>query len=76
MRLCLVDPYWEEVDICNSLEGSRVVVRRTCVTMVEDKGYVLVFDPVDEDYHLAWRSERGLGTWGIRGDGVNCFIAR
>jgi len=47
-----------------------------CVTMAEDEGYVLVFDPVDEQYHLAWRSENGLGTWGICGDGVGCFIAR
>jgi len=78
MRLCLVEPRWEEVNICNGLEGSRVAVRRMCVTMDEDEGYVLVFDPVDEEYHLAWRSERGLGlgTWGIRGDGVDCFIAR
>jgi hypothetical protein len=44
--------------------------------MAEDEGYVLVFDPVDEEYHLAWRSEDGLGTWGVRGDGVGCFIAR
>jgi hypothetical protein len=76
MRPCLVEPHWEQVNICNSLEGSSVSVRRMCVTMAEDGGYVLVFDPVDEEYHLAWRSERGLGTWGIRGDGVDCFIAR
>jgi len=44
--------------------------------MAEDEGYVLVFDPVDEVYHLAWRGEYGLGTWGIRGEGVECFIAR
>jgi hypothetical protein len=53
-----------------------VGVSRICVTMAEDDGYVLVFDPVDEEYHLAWRSERGLGTWGVRGDAVGCFLAR
>lgn len=78
MRLCLVEPVWEEVNICNAPLESRtgVGVRRVCVTMAEDEGYVLVFDPVDEEYHLAWRSESGLGTWGIRGDAVECFIAR
>ena len=77
MRLCLVEPFWEEVNICTP-EQSRtgVGVRRVCVTMAEDGGYVLVFDPVDEQYHLAWRSEDGPGTWGICGDGVGCFIAR
>ncbi len=78
MRLCLVEPCWEEVNICNAPQEGRtdLGVRRMCVTMAEDQGYVLVFDPVDEEYHLAWRSEKGLGTWGIRGDGVECFIAR
>src|ERR1017187_7837799 len=78
MRLCLVEPHWEEVNICNTSEESwtGVGVKRVCVTMAEDQGYGLVFDPVDEQYHLAWRSEYGLGTWGICGDGVGCFIAR
>jgi hypothetical protein len=78
MRLCLVEPYWEEVNICNAAEEiwAGVGVKRKCVTMAEDEGYVLVFDPVDEQYHLALRSEYGLGTWGVCGDGVGCFIAR
>jgi hypothetical protein len=78
VRLHLVEPHWEEVNICNTLEESRTGegVGRMCVTMAEEKGYVLVFDPVDEEYHLAWRGEHGLGTWGVRGDAVGCFIAR
>ena len=78
MRLCLVAPRWEEVHIRNTPEEVRtgVGVRRMCVTIAEDAGYVLVFDPVDEQHHLAWRSEHGLGTWGVRGDAVGCFIAR
>jgi hypothetical protein len=77
MRLCLIEPRWEEVNICNSLGNMNAkTVRRMCVTMAEDEGYVLVFDPVEEEYHLAWRGEQGLGTWGIRGDAVGCFIAR
>lgn len=78
MRLCLVEPRWEEVHIRNKPEEIKtgVGIRRMCVTMAEDEGYVLVFDPVDEEHHLAWRSEQGLGTWGVRGDAVGCFIAR
>ena len=78
MRLCLVEPHWEEVNICNTGEEARtgVGVKRMCVTMAEEEGYVLVFDAIDAQYHLAWRSEHGLGTWGVRGDGVGCFIAR
>jgi hypothetical protein len=78
MRLRLIEPRWEEVHICNTPEEIRTGegVSRTCVTMAEDEGYVLVFDPVEEEYHLAWRSEYGLGTWGVRGDAVGCFLAR
>jgi hypothetical protein len=78
MRLCFVEPHWEEVNICNSAEEVRTGagVKRMCITMAEESGYVLVFDTCNEQYHLAWRGERGLGTWGIRGDGVECFIAR
>ncbi len=78
MRPCLIEPHWEEVHIRNTPEEIKtgIGVKRRCVAMAEDEGYVLVFDSVDEVYHLAWRSEFGLGTWGIRGDGVGCFIAR
>ncbi len=55
MRLCLVEQHWERVNICNTSQESwtGVGVKRMCVTMAEDEGYVLVFDPVDEQYHLA-----------------------
>jgi hypothetical protein len=78
MRSCLVEPHWEEVNICNTVVESSAGngLRRRCVTMAEEDGYVLVFDPIDEEYHLAWRGEHGLGTWGVRGDGVGCFLAR
>lgn len=77
MRRCLVEPHWEEANICTS-EGSATGtgVRRMCVTMAEENGYALIFDPLGKEYHLAWRSADGLGTWGIRGTGVDCFIAR
>src|SRR5215472_13840304 len=76
MRLCLIEPHWEKVHICTPREartGEGVI--RKCVTLAEDNGYALVYDPVDEEYHLAWRAEHGLGTWGIRGDAVGCFLA-
>ena len=77
MRRCLVEPRWEEARICTpqgALTGTGM--KRMCVTMAEEENYVLVFDPICEEYHLAWRSAEGLGTWGIRGSGVDCFIAR
>jgi hypothetical protein len=73
MRVCLVEPHWEEANLCIT---NGVVVKRMCVTMAEEEGYVLVFDPIGEEYHLAWRGENGLGSFGIRGDGVGCFLAR
>jgi hypothetical protein len=78
MRLCLVEPHWEEVDLCITDLGvsPQVRAKRICVTMAEDEGYVLVFDPVDELYHLAWRGENRLCTFGIFGNGVECFLAR
>lgn len=78
MRVCLVEPHWETVNICNNPDEIRTGdgVSRMCVTMAEDENYVLIFDLVEQEYNLAWRSERGLGTWGIRGDAVGCFLAR
>jgi hypothetical protein len=78
MRICLVKPQWEEAHICTTAEEIRTGIgkRRMCVTLAEDNGYVLIFDPVEREYHLAWRSELGLGTWGVMGDAVGCFIAR
>ena len=56
MRECLVTPHWEEVNICNPEESLRGVgVKRRCVTMAEENGYALIFDPSCEEYHLAWR---------------------
>ena len=77
MRLCLVEPHWEEANICSPEEAlTGTGVKRMCVTMAEEDGYVLILDPLCEEYHLAWRSADGLGTWDIRGTGVDCFIAR
>jgi hypothetical protein len=77
MRQCLVTPHWEEVNICTPEESVLGAgVKRRCVTMAEEDSYALIFDPLCGEYHLAWRGADGLGTWGIRGDGVECFIAR
>ena len=77
MRQCLVTPHWEELNICTPEESVLGAgVKRRCVTMAEENSYALIFDPLYEEYHLAWRGAEGLGTWGIRGGGVECFIAR
>lgn len=80
MRLCLVNPHWEEVEVRDTFEQIQADVgpRRKCVTIAEDEnGYVLMFDPTENSYVLAYRDgARGLGTFGIRGDAVGCFLAR
>lgn len=75
MRECLVAPHWEEVNICTPEESVRGVgVKRRCVTMAEENSYALILIPYARN--TTWRGADGLGTWGIRGDGVECFIAR
>jgi hypothetical protein len=78
MRRCLVEPKWEEVHIRNTPEEIRTGLgnKRMCVTLAEENGYVLVYDRAEDEYHLAWRSDKELATWGVRGDAVGCFIAR
>jgi hypothetical protein len=80
MQGCLVDPHWEEVEVRDSFEQIQTDFgpRRKCVTIAEDEsGYVLMFDPAENSYVLAYRNgEQGLGTFGIRGDAVGCFMAR
>lgn len=77
MRRCLVEPHWEEAMICTPAESfTGTGVTRMCVAMAEENDYVLIFDPIFGEYHLAYRSADGLDTWGIRGAGVDCFIAR
>jgi hypothetical protein len=76
-RATLVEPYWEKVNICNTREESWIGAgeKRMCVTLAEVEGYILGFDRVDEQYHLAWRGEYGLGTWSVREGGVGCFMS-
>ena len=67
MRRCLVEPRWEEANICTPQESlTGMGVKGMCVTMAEEDSYALIFDPICEEYHLAWRSADGLGTWGVR----------
>jgi hypothetical protein len=79
MRRCLVDPRWEEVEIRDSFEQiqANAGLMRKCVTIAEDNhGYVLMFDPIDKSYLLAYRNGSRLGTFGVRGDAVESFLAR
>ena len=79
MRLCLVDPHWEEVEVRDTFEQIQTNVgpMRKCVAIAEDdNGYVLMFDPVENSYVLAYRNGARLRTFGIRGDAVGCFLAR
>jgi hypothetical protein len=61
MRLCLVEPRWEEVLVCSTSEELRSGVgdKRMCVTMAEDKGYV-------SNTSIIWRGGASTG-WGLGG---------
>ena len=79
MRLCLVDPRWEDVEIGDANINSST--RHQCVVLAEDiseygEGYALVFDPLDNAFALAYRQRGVLGIFGIRGNAVDCFLAR
>ena len=79
MRTSLVDPYWVDVEIRDTVEQCRMSSGplRKCVVVANDrKGMWLLFDPVEESFVLAQRTEMGLTTFNVRGDAVGCFLAR
>ena len=63
MRLCLVNPHSEDVEVRDTFEQIQADVgsRRKYVTIAEDEnGYVLMFDPTENSYVL------DLPRWGAR----------
>ena len=56
MRRCLVEPRWEEANICTPQEAlTGTGTKRMCVTMAEEESYVLVFDRYVRS--TTWRGE-------------------
>jgi hypothetical protein len=68
MRTCLVDPYWGDVEIRDTIEQmaeTEAAVRRCAV----------VFDPIEEEFLLASKQTGSLSSFGVRGDAVGCFMS-
>ena len=79
MRASLIDPYWVDVEIRDTFEqcGMSSGPRRRCVVVADDrKGMWLLFDPPEQSFVLARRTDTGLVTFNVRGDAVGCFLAR
>jgi hypothetical protein len=79
MRASLIDPYWVDVEIRDTFEqcGMSSGPRRRCVAVADDrKGMRLLFDPAEQSFVLAQRTDTGLVTFNVRGDAVGCFLAR
>lgn len=45
-------------------------------TLRDRTGFLLVFDPVENDFMLAERHKDTLLSIGVRGDAVGCFMSR
>jgi hypothetical protein len=79
MREALINPYWTQVEFPVTPADVSLVQSKTrkCVAVADDgQGWLLLWDPVEEEFLLAWLSDTFLRTFGIRGDAVGCFLAR
>ena len=77
MKSCLVDPYWLEVEIRDTFDqiGMQFAPRRNCVVVADSNdGYLLLFDPDENNFVLAQLIGRQTVTIGVRGDAVGCFL--
>ena len=78
-RASLVEPYWATVEIRDTFDqvGIATSPQRRCAVVADDgKGMLLLFDPTENSFVLAQRGKTGLSTFGVRGDAVECFLAR
>jgi hypothetical protein len=79
MRTSLVNPYWVEVEVRDTIDQIEMDVpisRKSAVVADDGKGTVLLFDPVAGEFMLAQPGAKRLETFGVRGDAVGCFLAR
>ena len=79
MRACLVEPYWIKVDVSDtSKQVSGYVLKKATYAVIADdrEAVVLVWDPVAHHYCLVQRAGGSASRFGVRGDGVGCFISR
>jgi hypothetical protein len=79
MREALINPYWTQVEFPVSSAQAPLgePKTRSCVAVADDgQGWLLLWDPLAEEFVLAWLSDTFPRTFGIRGDAVGCFLAR
>jgi hypothetical protein len=76
MRIALVEPYWADVIFPDKLDHFKEGTTRRCVAIADNRnGYLVLYDPEDENYLLAHSTNGPLMTWGLTGDAVGCFLS-
>ena len=78
MTKALVDPYWAEVEVRETIEQIEraSASRRRCAVVADDCcGTLLAWDSTEDEFLLAMRVEESLHSIGVRGDAVGCFLA-
>jgi hypothetical protein len=79
MESALVPPYWTNVGLrdTHGQIAAKPELSRRCAIVADDRnGTLLVFDPVENEFMLAVRHHDELLKIGVRGDAVDCFMAR
>ena len=80
MRPFLIEPrkaeYFCEDDRQVSDPPSTLLRKAWSVAVDPVNGYELLFDEEAGNFVLVERAERGLVSWGIRGNAAECFISR
>jgi hypothetical protein len=77
MRLCLVPPYWMELELRDTEEECDLPnpLMRKCTVVADDgKGFRLVHDPIEETFRLGQLYTGRWLTIGVDGNAVECFI--
>jgi hypothetical protein len=79
MREALIGPYWTMVELHDTIQQMSLEepLMRRCIVVADDRqGYLLVWDPIDEEFMLALLCDSLPRSINIRGDAVGCFLAR
>ncbi len=79
MRAALVVPYWVDVELRDTFEqcAADQSLSRKCAVVADDAhGNLLAFDPVENEFLLAQSCNDRVCSIGVRGDAVDCFMAR
>jgi hypothetical protein len=79
MKSALIDPYWAEVELHDTIEQIQSVnpLKRICAVVADDhQGTFLVWDKDKNEFMLATQcTGKTFASIGVRGDAVGCFLA-